>query len=121
MIILNFCFKEFRFGLHADSIVLVDFLHVLRSIEGRFTSVPNPFEQALGLFCHNYSFVNPSWDVLHLSMSGMRWCVFVNEGCQGAMILFVETIGFLGGLLIRSEARRSVFIFSLLINDIYKR
>ena len=28
MVILNFCFKKFGFGLHADSIVLVDFLHV---------------------------------------------------------------------------------------------
>ena len=53
VIILNFCFKEFRFGLHADSIVLVDFRHVLRSIEGRFISVPNPFEQTLALFCCN--------------------------------------------------------------------
>ena len=35
VIILNFCFKEFRFGLHADSLVLVDFLHVFGSIEGR--------------------------------------------------------------------------------------
>ena len=50
MIILNFRFEEFRFGLHADSIVLVDFLHVLGSIEGRFISAPNPFEQMLGLF-----------------------------------------------------------------------
>ena len=70
MIILNFCFKEFRFGLHADSIVLVDFLHVLRSFEGRFISVPNPFEQTLGFFCRNNSFVDPSWDVLHLDMFG---------------------------------------------------
>ena len=34
MIVLDFYSKEFRFGLHADSIVLVDFLHVLGSIEG---------------------------------------------------------------------------------------
>ena len=66
MIIPNFCLKEFRFGLHADSIVLVDFLHVLRSIEGRFVSVPNPFEQTFALFCRNYSFIDQSWDVLHL-------------------------------------------------------
>ena len=44
MVILNFCFKKFGFGLHADSVVLVDFLHVLRSIEVRFISTPNPFE-----------------------------------------------------------------------------
>ena len=68
MIIPNFCLKEFRFGLHADSIVLVDFLHVLRSIEGRFVSAPNPFEQMLALFCRNYSSVNPSWDVLRLGV-----------------------------------------------------
>ena len=29
---------EFRFGLHADSIVPVDFIHILGSIEGRFVS-----------------------------------------------------------------------------------
>ena len=60
--------KELRFGLHADSIVLVNFLHVLGSIEGRFVSAPNAFGQTLGLFCRNYSFVNPSRDVLHLSV-----------------------------------------------------
>ena len=47
MILLNFCFKEFIFGLRADSIVLVDFLHALGSIEGRFISAPNQFEQML--------------------------------------------------------------------------
>ena len=57
VVILNFCFKKLRFGLHADSIVLVDFLHVLRSIEMRFISAPNLFKQTLGLFCHNYSFI----------------------------------------------------------------
>ena len=41
VISLNFCLKEFRCGLHADSIVLVDFLHVLGSIEGRFISATN--------------------------------------------------------------------------------
>ena len=61
---LNFFFKELRFGLHADSIVQVDFLHVLGSIERGFISLPNVFKQTLGLFCHNYSLVNPSWDVL---------------------------------------------------------
>ena len=34
MIILNFCFKELRFDLYADSVVPVDFLPVLGSIEG---------------------------------------------------------------------------------------
>ena len=66
VIILNFCFKEFRFGLHVDSIILVDFMHVLRSIEGRFISEPSPFKQTLGLSCRNYSFVNPSWDYFAL-------------------------------------------------------
>ena len=57
MIILNFGFKELRFGLHADSVVLVDFLHVLRSTEGGFISSPDTLKKTLGLFCHNYSFV----------------------------------------------------------------
>ena len=95
VVILNFCFKKFRFGLHADSVVLVDFLHVLRSVEVRFISVPNPFEQTLGRFCRNYSFGNPSWDVLRLGMFGMKWCMFVNKGGQGAVILFVESISIL--------------------------
>ena len=99
VIFLNFCFKEFRFGLHADSIVLVDFLHVLGYIEGRFISAPNPFEQTHGLFCCDYSFVNLSWDVLRLGMFGMRCCVFVNKGGQGGVILFVERIGFLGWIV----------------------
>ena len=42
-------FKELRFGLHADSIILVDFLHVLGSIEGGFISSPNVFKQTFGL------------------------------------------------------------------------
>ena len=51
MIVLNFYFKELRFGLHADFIAQVDFLYVLGSIEGGFTSLPNEFKQMLGLFC----------------------------------------------------------------------
>ena len=47
VIVPNFCFKEFRFGLHADFIVLVDFLHVLGSIEGRFISAPNMFKRLI--------------------------------------------------------------------------
>ena len=69
----------------------MDFLHVLGFIEGRFTSVPNP----LGLFCYNYSFVNSYLDVLCLGVFVMRWCVFVNKGGQGSVILFVQSIGFL--------------------------
>ena len=57
--------------MHADSVVPVDFLHVLGSIEGGFTSLPNTFKQMLGLFCHNYSFVNPSRDVLCLGVFGV--------------------------------------------------
>ena len=68
MIVLNFHFKELRFRLHADSIILVDFLHVLGSIEGGFISPLNAFKQTFGLFCCNYSVVNPSWDVLCLGM-----------------------------------------------------
>ena len=62
----EFCFKELRFGVHADSVVLVNFLHVLGSIKGEFISSLNAFKQTLGLFCRNYSFVNPSQDVLRL-------------------------------------------------------
>ena len=35
---------KFGFGLHAGSVVLVDFLHVLRSVEMRFIFAPNPFK-----------------------------------------------------------------------------
>ena len=96
LVILDFCFKKFGFCLHADSVVLVDFLHVLRSIEVRFISAPNPFKQTLGFFCRNYSFVNPSRNVLCLVMFGMKWCVFVNKGGQSGVILFVESISILG-------------------------
>ena len=68
MIVLNFRFKELRFGLHAVSIILMDFLHVPGSIEGGFISSPNAFKQTFGLFCRNYSVVNPTWDVLCLGM-----------------------------------------------------
>ena len=68
VIVLNFRFKELRFGLHADSIILMYFLHVLGSIEGGFISSPNAFKQKFGLFCRNYSIVNPSWDILCLGM-----------------------------------------------------
>ena len=95
MIILNFCFKELRFGPHADSIVMVDFLHVLGSIEGVFISLPNAFKQTLGLLCHNfYNFVNPSLDILFLGVFGVYWSVFVNTGRQGGVISFVESIRF---------------------------
>ena len=40
----EFFFKELRFGLHADSIVLVDFLYVLGSIEGGFISSIDAFK-----------------------------------------------------------------------------
>ena len=68
MIVLNLRFKELGFGLHADSIILMNFLHVPGSIEGGFISSPNVFKQTFGLFCRNYSVVNPSWDVLCLDM-----------------------------------------------------
>ena len=95
----NFCFKEFRCSLHADFIVLVDFLHVLRSIEGRFISGPNTFKQMLGLFCRIYRFVNPSWDALRLGMFGMWWCMFVDKGRQSCVILFIESAVFLGWII----------------------
>ena len=99
VIVLNFCFKEFRFSLNADYVVLVDFLHVIGSIEGRHISAPNVFEQTLDLFCRNYSFINPTWDVLCLCVFGMRWCMFVNLGGQGRVIMFVESKGFLGKII----------------------
>ena len=113
VIVPNFCFKEFRFGLHSDFIVLMVFLHVLGSIEGRFISAPNTFKQTLGLFCRNYRFVNPIWDVLCLGIFGAWWCIFVDKGGQGSVILLIESVDFLGRLLSSSEARRSVFNFSL--------
>ena len=67
----EFCFKELRFGLHANSVLLVDFLHGLGSIKGGFISSLNAFKQMLGLFCRNYGFVNPSWVVFHLGAFGM--------------------------------------------------
>ena len=57
MIVLNFRFKELRFGLHADSIILMDFLHVPGSIEGGFISSPNAFKQRFGLFLLLYESV----------------------------------------------------------------
>ena len=74
---LNFRFKELRFGLHADFIILMDFLHVLGSIEGGIISSPNAFKQMFGLFCRNYSIVNPSRDVLCLGMFRVCWSMFV--------------------------------------------
>ena len=68
MIILNFCFKELIFGLYADSVEMVDFLHVLVSIEGGMISSPNLFKQMLGFFCCNYSFIN--------SGCASPWCVW---------------------------------------------
>ena len=76
---------NFGFGLHVDSVVVVNFLHVLRSVEVRFISVPNPFEQTL-----------------RLGMFGMKWCVFVNKGGQGGVILFIESISILRRVVIRS-------------------
>ena len=100
---------------NADSVVLVDFLHVLRSVEVRFISAPNPFEQTLGLFCCNYSFVNPSWDVLCLGMFGMKWCVFVNNGGQGGVILFVQSISILRRVV--DEIRSYEISFNFLFVD----
>ena len=99
VIVLNFCFKELRFGLHADSIVLVDFLHVLGSIKGKFISAPDAFKQMGGIFCLYYGFVNPSWDVLCFGVFGMRWCMFFNTGRQSRVILVVQSISFLGGII----------------------
>ena len=73
----------------------MDFLHVLGSIEGRFISVPDAFEQTLSLFCRYYNFVNTSWDVLRLGAFGMRLCMFVNKGRQGSVILLLQSIAFL--------------------------
>ena len=72
--------------------MLVDFLHVLGSIEGRLVSAP-------GLFCCYYGFVDPSWNVLHLGVFGLRWCMFVDKGRQGRVILLVQSIGFIGWIV----------------------
>ena len=83
----------------------MDFLHVLGSIEGSFVSAPDAFEQMLGLFCCSYSFteclvsfaaLTASQNVLHLGVFGMRWCMFVDKGQQGTVILHVQSISFLG-------------------------
>ena len=57
------------------------------------------FEQTFGFFCHYYSFVDLSWNVLRLDMFGIRWCMFVDKGQQGTVILFVQSIGFLGWII----------------------
>ena len=75
---LEFCPKKLGFGLHADSIVLMNFLHILWSIEGRSVSVPDTFKQMLGLFSRYYTFIYPPWNVICLDMFGLRWCIFVN-------------------------------------------
>ena len=95
----DFCSKEFRFGLYADSIVLGDFLHVLGSIEGRFVSASNVFKQTLGLFCCYYGFVDPPWIILPLCMFGIKWCLFVDKGRQGRVILLVQSVSFLGRIV----------------------
>ena len=58
--------------------------------------VTHHIEQMFGFVCCNYSFVNPSRDVLHLGVLSMRWCMFVNKSGQGSVILFVGNISFLG-------------------------
>ena len=77
----------------------MNFLHVLGSIEGRFVSAPNAFEQTLGLFCCNYRFVIPSWDVLRLGVFDMRWCMFVDKVGQGGVALFIESVSILGWII----------------------
>ena len=72
---------------------MVDILHVLGSIEGRFVSAPDAFEQTLGLFCCYYGFADPSWNVLCLGVFGMRWCMFADKGRQGRVVLLDWQIG----------------------------
>ena len=49
-------------------------------------------------------------------MFGMWWYMFVDKVGQGSVILFIESVSFLGWIQISSsKARRSVFIFSLSI------
>ena len=119
MIVLNFCFKEFRFGLHADSIVLMNFLHALGSIECTFVSGPDAFKQTLGLFCCYYAFIYPSWNVLSLGMFSVRWCIFVNKSRQGRMVLVVQSIGFFWR--IDKEFRSNIFFHFLFVNLWYLR
>ena len=51
--------------------------------------------QMLDLIFGNYRFSGPFWNVLCLGVFGMRWCMFVNKGGQGSVILFVESIDLL--------------------------
>ena len=55
MIVLNFCFKELRFGLHADSIILMNFLQVPGSIEGGFIYWPNASKCCISCCSSSYS------------------------------------------------------------------
>ena len=50
-----------------------------------FLSVPN----ASSLW-PQLQFHNPSWDVLCLGVFCMWWCMFINKGGQGNLILFIE-------------------------------
>ena len=59
VIVPNFCFKELRFGLHGDSILLVDFLHVLGSIEGGFISCQMVQTNAWSLAAITVSLTHP--------------------------------------------------------------
>ena len=59
VIVLNFRFKELRFGLHADSIILVDFLHVTGSTEGGFISLPNAFKYLVSFAAITVSLTHP--------------------------------------------------------------
>ena len=72
VIVLNFCFKELRYGLHADSVVLVDFLHVLRSIEGDLFLCQMLSNKRLVSFAAITGFINPSQHVLHLGVFGVK-------------------------------------------------
>ena len=45
--------------LHADSVVLLDFLHVLGSIEGGFISLPNAFKRLVSFAAIMVYLINP--------------------------------------------------------------
>ena len=54
-----FYFKELRFHLHAYSLVLLDFLLVLGSVEGGFISLTNAFKRLVYFAAYRVSLTHP--------------------------------------------------------------
>ena len=71
MVILNFCFKKFGLGLHADSVVLVDLDLFLRQILSN--------RHLVSFAAITASLTHPGM-YFPIRMFGMKWCMFVNKG-----------------------------------------